>query len=132
MAVFLGLDERHRVLYIRFAGVVTDDVLLRSFQRVREWFAIHGHASNITDFSEVDSFQVTEAAVRQLAERPPLVPDNYLRVVVAPQDEAYGMARMFEMLGSETRNHVYVVRTHREAFRIVGVEHLELHPEQEW
>jgi hypothetical protein len=122
------LDKSRRILLIRFAGVVTDDVLLSGFQSAREWIAIHGDTSSITDFSETESFEVTAAAVRQLAEGPPLVPDGYMRIVVAPQDEAFGMARMFEMLGSESRDRVYVVRTRIEAAQIVGVEQLEFPP----
>jgi hypothetical protein len=128
VGVSLGLDKSRRILLIRFTGVVTDDVLLSGFQSVREWIAIHGDTSSITDFSEIESFEVTAAAVRQLAEGPPLVPDGYMRIVVAPQDEAFGMARMFEMLGSESRDRVYVVRTHIEAAQIVGVEQLEFPP----
>ena len=128
MGVFLSFDELHRVLYIRFEGIVTDDVLLSRFDQVRAWIASNGSCSSITDFTGVDSFQVTASGVNQLASAPPLVPDSFLRIVVAPQDEIFGMTRMFEMLGCATRNRVDVVRTMAEAFQVAGVQALDLHP----
>ena len=132
MTAFLSLDDVHRILFIRFEGVLTDDVLLLRFQQVREWIAVHGYFSSISDFSEVASFEVTAHGVKELAASAPLVPDGYLRIVVAPQDEAYGMTRMFEMRGSATRDQVHVVRTLAEACQRAGVERLELHPVLEW
>jgi len=132
MGVFLSFDELHRVLYIRFEGIVTDDVLLSRFDQVRAWIAGNGRFSSITDFTGVDSFRVTASGVSQLAANPPLVPDSFLRIVVAPQDEIFGMTRMFEMLGSATRNRVDVVRTMAEAFQVAGVQSLDLHPVLDW
>jgi hypothetical protein len=80
----------------------------------------------------VDSFAVTAQGVNRLAADTPLVPDQYRRIVVAPQDEIYGMTRMFEMLGSGTRDRVDVVRTMAEACRQVGVDGLTLRPLMDW
>jgi hypothetical protein len=132
MGAFLSFDELHRVLYIRFEGIVTDDVLLSRFDRVRAWMAGNGLCSSITDFTGVDSFRVTASGVSQLAANPPLVPDSFLRIVVAPQDEIFGMTRMFEILGSATRNRVDVVRTMAEAFQVAGVQSLDLHHVLDW
>jgi hypothetical protein len=132
MGVFLSLDELHRVLFVRFEGVVTDIVLLERFEQVREWFRIHGPVATISDFSDVSSFEVTAAGVEHLASSAPLVPDEYLRIVVAPQDESYGMSRMFEMMGSTTRNRVDIARTRTEAYKIAGIENPQPHPILYW
>ena len=132
MGVFLSLDEESRVLYIRFEGIVTDDVLLYRYQQVREWVAVHGYSSSISDFSEVTSFKVTSVGVKQLVAHSPLVPDEFLRVVVAPQDIAFGMTRMFGILGSSTRSRVDAVHTLAEAYRLIGVESLDLSPVMDW
>ncbi len=132
MGVFLSFDELHQVLYIRFEGVVTDDVFLSRYQQVREWMASNGPFSHISDFRDVTSFEVTPHGIDQLALRSPLVPDGFFRIVLAPQDEIFGMARMFGMLGSATRNKVYVVRTVAEAYHLLGVKSLDLHPVSEW
>jgi len=132
MGVFLSSDELRRILYLRFEGIVTDEVLLSSFDRVRAWMHSNGPCSSITDFSGVESFQVTASAVNQLAAKRPLVPDGFLRIVVAPQDEIFGMTRMFEMLGSKTRDSVDVVRTVAEAYSLAGVQSLDLRPVVDW
>jgi hypothetical protein len=132
MGTFLSLDELQGVLFIRFEGVVTDRVLLERYETVREWIAGHGFYSSISDFRQTDSCEVTAHGVTQLAANAPLVPDDYLRIVVAPQDEVFGMTRMFEMLGSATRNRVHVVRSLAEAYLLAGIERLDLHPILEW
>ena len=132
MGTFLSLDHLQGVLFIRFEGVVTDDVLLERYDIVREWLAGHGSYSSISDFSDAVSFEVTASGGNQLAASSPLVSDEYLRIVVAPQDEIFGMTRMFAILGSATRNKVDVVRTLAEAYRLAGVERLDLHPILEW
>jgi hypothetical protein len=132
MGVFLSFDELHQVLYVRFEGVITDDVFLSRYQQVREWVASNGPFSSISDFGGVTSFEVTSHGIDQLALHSPLVPDSFLRIVLAPQDEIFGMARMFGMIGSVTRNKVYVVRTSAEAYRLLGVESLDLRPVAEW
>jgi hypothetical protein len=92
----------------------------------------HGSISSITDFSEVTSFDVTAQGVNLLAANSPMVPDGYLRVVVAPQDEAYGMSRMFEMVGSLTRNRVDIVRTMEEAYVLAGIKKPDCCPILNW
>jgi hypothetical protein len=57
MGVFLSVDKADTILYIRFEGVVTDEVFLSRYQQVREWHAVHGKLSHICDFSEVTSLR---------------------------------------------------------------------------
>ncbi len=122
MEAFLSFDESHQVILIKFGGRLTDEILLSHFQRVKGWLTTHGPCSNITDFSDVTSFEISAKAVSQLAASSPLVPDEFLRVVIAPQDEIYGMVRMFEMLGSATRDRLHIVRTISEAYEVTGIE----------
>ena len=126
MEVLLSFDEAHRILYIRFEGILTDKVLLGGYTRVRQWMNVHGPCSSISDFSDVSSFNVSSQGVRLLAAQPPLVPDGFLRLVVAPLDLMYGMTRMFESFGSETRDKVDIVRSLAEAYQLAGVESLDL------
>ncbi len=44
------------------------------------------------------------------------------RVIIAPADHAFGMARIFEIEGEATRPNLHVVRSAKEAFVIFGVE----------
>lgn len=78
--------------------------------------------SGILDMSGVVSFNVSAATVRQLAQLPPAIPDpNIPRVIVAGSNQMFGLARMFEIQGSDTRPNLHVVRTEKEALAILGV-----------
>lgn len=122
MNTFLSFDNEKQILLVRFEGVVTDDVLLERYAEVRRYFAEHGSCGNISDFTHVSAFQVTSNAIRFLATNAPLVPETFVRVLVAPQDEVYGLSRMFAMMGSEMGNRVDIVRDIHEAFRLAGVD----------
>jgi hypothetical protein len=128
MGTFLSIDEKKQILLIRFEGVVTDEILLECYGRVRKWFAEHGYCGNISDFTNVSSFQVTGRAISLLASNTPLVPESYVRVLVAPQDEVFGLSRMFEMMGSERGNRVDIVRNIDEAYRLAGIDGMDFRP----
>jgi hypothetical protein len=132
MGTFLSFDDLDQVLFIRFEGIVTDEVLLTRYRQVREWMATGGPCSSISDFSAVASFGVSTDGVSQLAAKAPLVPDNHLRVVVAPQDEVFGMTRMFEILGSSTRDRVHIVRDVPAAYRLMGIKEPHFRQVLEW
>lgn len=121
MGVFLGFDAHAQLLLVRFEGDVTDEILVARFRQVREWFVRNGPRSNITDFSAVTGMNVGTQTVARMAAADPFVPNGFLRIIVAPQDEAFGMSRMYENLGSLTRDSVHVVRTMQEAIAIAGV-----------
>lgn len=121
MGAFLSIDAGKRILLIRFEGVVTDEVLLEGYRQVRLWFTENGYCGNVSDFSNVSSFEVTGRAVALLASKPPLVPERFVRILVAPQDEVYGLSRMFDTMGSETGNRVDIVRSIEEAYRLVNI-----------
>lgn len=131
MTTRLSIDELHHVLLIQFEGSLTDEVLLKGYRTAREWMALHGPASQLSDFSEVTTVGVTAQAVWELAEAKPLAPDNFLRIVVAPQSVIFGLTRMFEMIGDRTRDGVHIVGTAAEANRLLGVDLLMFHPVME-
>ncbi len=121
MEFLLGLDHTNRLLYFRFSGPMTDEDLLAGFAKARRWIASHGPHSSISDFSGVTTFDISSEAVRILSSLPPLVPDEFHRIVVAPQDVVYGMVRVFAAFGSKTRDHVEIVRSYAEALEILGI-----------
>jgi hypothetical protein len=46
--------------------------------------------------------------------------DDYLAIVVAPQNVLYALARMFELLTTETRHNIHVVHTMDEPLKLIG------------
>src|SRR5215472_15902333 len=60
--------------------------------------------------------------MRDLARMEPIMPDPSRPVVfVAPTPDLFGMARMFELQGAESRPNPHVVRTAEEAYQVLNV-----------
>jgi hypothetical protein len=134
MGIFLNVDETRRVLYLRFEGLVTDEELLSRYQQALEWNSVHGYQSGVMDFTGVASFKVSVQLVRRIAEHSPVIPSESggIVTIIAPQDEIFGFARMFEVLGSRTRPAIHVVRSLEAANHLLGVESLDLQPVPGW
>ena len=78
----------------------------------------------ILDFSAVTDFALSSNLLRQLAKQEPCIPDPTDRpgVIVVPQTHAFGLARMFQIMGETTRPLLHVVHTLDEAFAKLGVQ----------
>ncbi len=128
MAFVIEFDARNNILRARLEGRVTDAILLDAYTIMARYAVSHSGCRGIADISGVTEFDVSISAVRQLAKAPPAIPAPYMRVFVAPQAHVYGMARMFQVLGEETRPNLHIVRTLDEAYRLLQVEAPEFGP----
>lgn len=118
----IEFDPRNGLLQCRMSGEVTDELMKAAYSAIREQ-AMRTHIrGGVLDVSDVTSFEVTPQFLRALAREVPALPDpNVPRVVIAPSDYMFGMARMFQTLGEDTRPLLHVVRTRREAYALLGV-----------
>lgn len=115
-------DSTNRILRGRLDGCVTDGVLKEYYQAAAVHAAQIDHLKGITDFSAVTSFDVSAETLRKLASSTPVIPDaSRVRVVLAPADHVFGLARLFQIEGENTRPHNHVVRTLTEAWEVLGV-----------
>jgi hypothetical protein len=79
----------------------------------------------------VTSLEVSPQTIRELANLPPAIADSSQpRCIIAASSQIYGMARMFELQGQETRPNLHVVRTQQEAWAILGVSKPKFEPIQ--
>lgn len=128
MGFALSFDVKHAVLRIAFEGRLTDADLFAGYSAVGSYVASHPPCASIVDYSDITSNEFTIKAVANLARSPRAMPPGFLRINVAPTDEIYGMARMFQMLSEENRPELRVVRTMDDALALLGVESLEFLP----
>lgn len=128
MGFVLDFDARNKVLRVTLEGKLTDAVLLGSYAAAARYVASHPPCRGIVDFSEVTKFEVSSGAMMQLAKSAPAFPTASVRILVAPKDVSFGMARMFQMLGETSRPNLRVVRTMDEACRLLCVESPEFGP----
>ena len=128
MGFVMDFDARNNILRVTLKGRVTDAILLESYATAARYAASHPPCRGIADFSEVTEFEVSGTAIKQLAGSSPAIPTGYMRVCVAPLDFIFGMVRMFQILGEDTRPDLRTVRTMDEAHRLLGIESPEFSP----
>jgi hypothetical protein len=129
MSSAFDFDVTNSILRCRLSGRVTNGAL-RDFFRTGSEYAVRTHPrAGIVDLSEVASFEVSAETVQDLAKSAPVLRDpNLRRIVIAPSSEIYGMMRMFEIAGEETRPDLHVVRSEREAWAILVVQNPRFEP----
>ena len=94
----------------------------------RKYAALTDPDVGIMDFLNVASFNVSSQTVRELTYRTPRMPGSRLRFLVAPTTHIYGLARMFQEIGSEARPALHVVRSVDEAYTLLGVREPHFEP----
>jgi hypothetical protein len=114
------IDERLGMIFSSASGVVTDDDLRGHQRAVLADPGFDPRFSQIWDFQGVEDVEVSNEALRALAESKSYSAESK-RAVVAPRDVVYGMARMFQMLHEEAPEAFRVFRTPAEARAWLGL-----------
>lgn len=115
-------DLNNKIIRCRIDGVVTDETLKEYYRLCSKYGAMNPSYAGLVDMSDVIFIAVSARTIRELAMRPPAFPDpDVPRVIVAGSDEMFGLARMFDLQGTETRPNLHVVRTQKEALAVLGV-----------
>jgi hypothetical protein len=126
MAFHFELDSTNRILRCGFSGSVTDEDLVAFYRMAILLAGSFDPLAGIIDFSSVTDFKATPPKIRELADFPPVMPDrDRIRVIIAPSDVVFGMMRIFEIKGEASRPRLHVVRSAKEAWAIIGVQHPE-------
>ncbi len=122
MGYWFEFDPGNKVLLVRVEGRLTDELLAELYPKMRRESTATGAKAGIIDFSFVTEIALTSAFLREMAKQEPAMVDaTRPRVIVAPTAVAFGLARMFQMLGESTRPLLEVVRTMDEALAALGI-----------
>lgn len=78
--------------------------------------------ATVVDLTSIVSFSVHSHAVKFLAEHASYFSESHRRFIVAPSDIQFGMARMFQMLGGETRKALDIVRSMVQVYEALGMD----------
>jgi|HubBroStandDraft_1064217.scaffolds.fasta_scaffold00069_55 hypothetical protein len=124
----LHFDANNNLLLQSYHGGLTDTAMVEGCLQTEKYFASHPPSRIITDFTNVTSTDVSSHTIRTLASAPPKVPVGFDRVLVAPQNSLYGVARMFQILVEKTSPNLRIVRALDEAYRLLGIESAEFSP----
>jgi len=122
-------DPAHQVMRTRFSGLVNDAQLAGFYAAAPGYLTQCGAHAGIIDFCEVTAFQVSPAAITALAMSPPVTKDRFfVRVVVAPTPQVFGLSRMFQILGEHTRPGLTVVHTREDANAVLNIKNPQFEP----
>jgi len=121
MAYYFEFASSNGILRCRLEGDVTDESLKECHEVAGKYAALTKPSVGIVDLSNVASFNVSSQTVRDLAYRMPRMLGSRPRFLVVPSAHIYGLARMFQEYGSETRPELHVVRSVDEVYTHLGV-----------
>lgn len=128
MAYCFEFDATHRIIRGRLIEQITDQELMDFYRTIALLCGLLAPHAGIADLSEATSF-VTPGKIRELAKLPPAMPEPARpRFIVAPSDDLYGLARMFQIEGEDTRPNLHVIRSAEDAFSMLGVEKPSFEP----
>ena len=124
------IERKSKLLAVRFDGDITVDELRRFyFFEVPKLLVRSDLRGSIVDFSNATMSGVSPQDIRELAAQPPADPDaKRLRVIVATTPHVFGLSRMFELHGEETRPHLHVVSSLSQAYALLGVTDPKFEP----
>jgi len=130
---YFEYDAAHRIFASRVTGAFTDTIFETWYHAAAGRVRQLSPRAAILDLTACQRFDVSTAAVRKMAGLHPILPDPAPRFVVAPNDISFGMARMFQMLGPEGRDMLFIVRAVDAAYEALSLtapafERLPDHP----
>jgi hypothetical protein len=117
----IEFDSEARIVRVTVDGELTDSGASDLYRSVHAFLTSHRVLGGILDLSPVESLAVAAETVRRLSKSPPLFETSQVRVIVAPGDLLFGMARMFQISRSEIHGELHVVHTLEEAYEIHGL-----------
>jgi hypothetical protein len=120
-------DSVNRILLRRLQGRITEEALESLHLEGHKYRTATKPRAEIVDCSCVTETTISSDRIRQLARQQPAEPDITL-VIVSPATAAFGLGRMFQIVGESTRPSLTLVRTVDEALAALGVQSPHFEP----
>jgi hypothetical protein len=123
-------DPANRILLLRVEGQLSDELLAECYSEIRKRSVETDAQMAIFDLSSVSAFPASSQLIRKLAKLEPAMPDatNRIRIIAVENPTGFGLARMFQILGEETRPKLQVVRTLNDALVALGAQSPHFEP----
>ena len=123
MGFRVEFDQVNKILLMRVEGRLTDESLPYLYEASRKHSTATDARVSIVDLSSVSDFAVSSRSIKYLAGRKPAAANaNRLCFIVAPEGYAFGLCRMFQLLGDATRPLLQIVHTLGEVFAAIGIQ----------
>lgn len=118
MPIAYRIDSERQRIFTQAWGVLTDADLLAHKGRLLRDAAFDPRMPQLSDIRGIERLEVTAAGVRAMVAHDAAHSARragHRMALVVPTDEAFGMARMYELMGQREDNGVGVFRTMSEA-----------------
>ena len=113
MPITYDIDEQAFRVNIRFTGTITDADLMSTFQRLYQDPHHRVGMGELTDCRPVERVEITGAGLQRLADATSAWLDpagtGWKVAVVVPNDEVFGLGRMYELLREGSPENVRVL-----------------------
>jgi len=117
----IDLDPAARIVRVTVDDVLTDKLLLETYETLERLVSGEVPYSGIFDFSNVVEDLVSSEGITTLASRAATILSGKLRVMVANTPSLHGLFRMYEMSRDGMHADLQVVESIEEAYRMFGV-----------
>lgn len=123
-------DAVNRILLGRLDGHVTEELLADFYHAIRRYSVLTDAQAAIFDFTLAREVGISSEFIQRLARSEPamLNVETKPTVAVVPQIHAFGLARMFQLIGERTRPLFQVVKTMDEALAVLQAQTSEFRP----
>jgi len=121
-------DATHGLLLLRAEGQFTEESVRSNQASVRRYSTATGAQAAIFDLSGVTEFELSTNFIKSLAKEEPSIGASCPLIIVVPSAHGFGLSRMFQSLGDQTRPLLQVVRTMDEALSILGIRSPHFEP----
>jgi hypothetical protein len=128
MCAHFEFDARNRVLLLRAEGLFTEELVRNNQASMRKYSTATDARVGIFDLSGVTEFVLSTPFIRSLAKEAPSMSASYPLIIVVPSTHGFGLSRMFQSLGDQTRPLLQVVRTMEEALSTLTVPSTHFEP----
>jgi len=106
-----------------FEGVVTDDDFIKCFSEIVSISTAEPNTDLLVDLSGIERMSIQSTTVRRAADLFKPLSSNVTRrvAIIAPREEMFGMARMYELMRPPSQSELNVFRTAAGAKEWLGV-----------
>jgi hypothetical protein len=114
------VDTQCRLVISCYSGELTISQVLRQWEEIAAHPDFDSSFSYLTDTSDITDYLITPSDARHLARTVDPFDRYSQRIVVAPSDLIFGMARMYGMAGEQRHPNLAVVRTIEDAYTLLS------------
>jgi hypothetical protein len=120
MGTEFTVDPSQKLVHVSFDDQTTAEEFLGYSSLIRSHPDFDPGFSVIIDCSKVTGNKFPVAVIEQLARQESVFSPTSMHVIIAPKDHIYGLARMGQVFGQQTKPNTVVVRTTNEAFEVLS------------